>query len=198
MKKKNSIPNKLKGWLLPIILGAFICFLLIALPKTTDVWLFLTFNSVGFILFFSALIICSIISFANYYKTLGPFEEETEETGVTAKRNKKLWLYFWILWNIYFSLSAVLYEKLNSKIFICSSILCIIPSLLSYSFAWQVRRDEIKQEEEEKKRLGTKYQEQEPYNRFINEKYQNGYYALICIPIFFVLSGIGLAIKHFL
>jgi len=180
MRQTKSLCRKIKEWVLPIILGVVFCFLLFTLPKIHDVCFFLTSNSIGLILFFIALIVCSIISFTNYYRTLGPFEEETEATGSTMEKNKKMWIFFWGLWSIYFSIITISYEEFSWRIFLSSSILCIVPCLLSYSFAWQVRRDEIKQEEDEKNRLCEKYVAKEAYNIFIKEKYQNGLYALIC------------------
>ena len=186
----------IKGWILPLILGVFFFYLLITLPKIPTLWSFLTSNSIGLFLFLIIFVICDIITFTSYIYTLGPFEEETQSTGIAIRKSKKIWMTFWILWSVYCSVIIIKNDIISIGIYLTTTILIIVPSILTYVFAIQVRQDEIKQDEEEKKRLGDKYQEQEPYNKFINEKYENGYYALICIPIFFVLSGIGLAIKH--
>jgi hypothetical protein len=193
---------KIKGfvirWTPSVLIGATFIYLSEVLPKNKIAWDFLTSNSIGLILSLVLFIILCIWTYMNYFKTLGNFEEETEESGIASKQNGKVWSVFWLAWSLYCSIITIKNNSIDWEILLISSILSIAPGFLAFLFARRIRNIQLKENLKDKERLGEKYVDSEPYYIYTEWKYFSGYYGLICIPIFIIITTLGILLKNIL
>jgi hypothetical protein len=192
----EKIKKIIYDWILPILSAALFLYLCITLPKSKLLWLFLITHSFGLITFFLVFCIICVGSMLNYYKTLGFFEEETTKSGVALKQNVRIWAIFWSLWSLYCSIITIAFNKTDWKIVVSAGLLAIVPGFIAFLVSHDTRLAQIKEDKDERKRLGEKYSEEKPYTLFTEKKYHSGYYGLICIPIFIWVTIIGLVIKN--
>src|ERR1041385_3697152 len=129
MKKRVS------EWIIYIFVAVLtFCFLKFR-AEIESVYSFLNSNFWGLIIFSVIFIFILIITFSSFFQTLGPFEEETEETGRVLKKHVKLWKFFWIFWSIYCSVITVMFNGLDWKVFLLASCLAILPGCIAFNFS---------------------------------------------------------------
>jgi len=186
--------RKFKNWSLTIVMSASLLFLLITIDRTrfqSDVATFFKFHSVSLLFFLAFFVLLSIISASNYLKTLDFWEAETLSSIKAIRINRLLWGSFWLTWSIYCSWLYFYHKPMTNGLFLLITAFAIVPGLLTFYMAWQVRKEEAIQNEEGKYLNGELNENWEPYTISTAWKHYSGTYGLLCIPIYIITLIFG-------
>ncbi len=140
----------------------------------------------GFIWFLIAGTVLSIFTGTFYFSTLDSWEDETEKSITAASLNAIIWSIFWLCWSIYSAWITLHSKLLTIPVVIFILLLVVIPGFAAFKFSHGVRLQELKQNDEEKARIGEKYNDCDAYNSNTHWKYYSGYYGLICLPVYLI------------
>jgi hypothetical protein len=80
---------------------------------------------------------------------------------------------------------------------IAMSLLATLPGIIAFIIARQIRTDDLTQNEEvihNRQTHADIYDEEGAFTLFTDKKHYSGYYGLICIPTYTILTLIGLLI----
>jgi hypothetical protein len=150
-------------------------------------------NRKGLIAFLVLFIIVFFGTFWPYARTLDFIEAETKETIKVVKINVVAWIVFWAAWSIYWALITVNVTPMTLHIKLIIVLLVTAPGLISFFISRSVRLQAIKDEEDDKRKMGDKY---EPYTLCLDRKYYSGYYALFCLPVYLLAVLVGYLLSN--
>lgn len=132
-----------------------------------------------------------IFSYTTYVGTLDLWEAETKASITASIISVVLWTMIWISWSIFCGwLTLSFYPKTQLVKFTIIGLV-IIPGLTGFLFSRNIRRQQLRQEEEDKKFIGADYFNSELYTICRDKKYYSGYYGLLCLPVYSVTLLVG-------
>ncbi|MFN4008176.1 MAG: hypothetical protein ACK4HE_11760 [Chitinophagaceae bacterium] len=132
-----------------------------------------------------------IISYITYIGTLDFWEAETKATKKVSVISVVLWTIIWISWSIFCAWLTLTFNPMTLLVRMVIIGLVVIPGLTAFLFSRNIRRQQLRQEEEDKKSMGADYFNSEPYTICVDKKYYSGYYGLLCFPVYLVALLVG-------
>lgn len=174
---------------------ALITFFLLSkiLDSNTEVKTLFVQNSRLLKIFFFTAIGLSVFSFTAYFGSLNFWEEETEYSLSASLLSSFFWAIFWICWGIYCAWLTINFDPLTTAVKLTITGLVIIPSSTVYFISHSLRKEILRQEEEEKSSLNQTENSEFTINA-TSRKYFSGYFGLLCLPVYLI----SLAIFQFL
>jgi magnesium-transporting ATPase (P-type) len=139
------------------------------------------FSSIGVLIF----------TYTKYIGTLDFWEAETKATIKVSIISVVLWTIIWVSWSIFCAWLTLTFNPLTQLVKFTIIGLVVVPGLTGFLFSRNIRRQQLKQEEDDKKSMGTDYFNSEPYTICIDRKYYSGYYGLLCLPMYLVSLLVG-------
>jgi magnesium-transporting ATPase (P-type) len=188
----HTFEKKFFGAILCIALCVAIFFLIDkTFDKIPEVKRLFIDNGKFFRWFLFASIGVLIFTYTTYIGTLDFWEAETKATIKVSVISVVLWTIIWILWSIFCAWLTLTFNPLTQLVKLTIILLVIIPGLTGFLFSNNIRRQQLKQEEKDKKTMGADYFNSEPYTICIDRKYYSGYYGLLCLPLYLVSLLVG-------
>lgn len=170
-----------------IIFFAFALIVFIILGKLLDrnpevKTLFVQNSRLLKIFFFTGLGL-SVFSFTAYYGSLNFWEEETEYSLSASLLSSFFWAIFWICWGICCAWLTINFDPLTIAVKLFIAGLVIIPGITAYFISYSLRKEMLKEEQEEKTSLN-QTENSELNIIAISRKYFSGYFGLLCFPVY--------------
>ena len=192
IEKIKTLLSKENVWI--IILSAIVLFFIFVPHEKIfplPIVVFIKVNKNILLTFLGLYFIVYFIHYILYSRSLNAlFENETEETNNAIWIGNIIVIMFWISWTISSVFIVKKFPIKDISVFIFSCCLIFLPSLISFYFSYDLRREDIKQNIEI---YGENYFEKDD-NYTLNTKWYHysGYFALFSIPLYLILSLIFL------
>jgi magnesium-transporting ATPase (P-type) len=170
---------------------AFFFFIDKSFDKIPDVKKLFVDNGKLFRWFLFSSIGVYIISYITYIGTLDFWEAETQATIKASVISVVLWTIIWISWSVFCAWLTLTFNPMTLLVRMIIIGLVVIPGLTAFLFSRNIRRQQLRQEEEDKKSMGADCFNSELYTICIDKKYYSGYYGLLCLPVFLVALLVG-------
>lgn len=132
-----------------------------------------------------------IFSYMTYIGSLDFWEAETKSTIKVATVSAFLWALFWIFWGIYCAWLTHTFDIQTTLVKLTLVVLVTLPGLIAFVFSRNIRKQQLKEEEDDKTTMGRDYYNSEPYILCVDRKYYSGYYGLLCLPVYLICLLIG-------
>ena len=186
----HSFEKKFFGAILLMALAiTFFYFMDKAFDLLPDVKKLFTDNGKYFIAFLILAVVTYLATFVFYGKTLDFFEAETSATKRAVLLSVILWTIIWLSWSIYCAWLTLNFRPQTLSVKITIWLLLLVPSLTAFLISHNLRRQDIKQENDSK--IVSSDNSFEPYTIFIDKKYYSGYYSLLCLPVYLIALLVG-------
>lgn len=140
------------------------------------------------IFFFTALGL-SVFSFTAYFGSLNFWEEESEYSLSASLLSSLFWAIFWICWGICCAWLTINFDPLTISVKVTIAGLVLIPSCTAFYISYSVRKEMLREEQEEKSSLN-QTESSELTIIATSRKYFSGYFGLVCLPVYLVSLAI--------
>ncbi|WP_153796161.1 hypothetical protein [Foetidibacter luteolus] len=175
---------------LGIVGVALFCLIDAGLNVRPDLKLLFLSNFDSIKVFFYFLMGVAFVTELIYAKSLKVYNEETKKSLYPILLRITVFIIYWCAWSSFCAWLTLTYKPLTALVLIAILLMMILPGLLCCIFSHQLRKDDLKSEEEEK--ASALPEISTPSVLYLSKRYYSGYYGLICLPVYLII----LAIRH--